>query len=198
MDRTRNRSRMGDQVAGSLDLVGRAGSGARITGWWGVKHLRPRQFIKGIIRPPLVLYEGRNHNLIVNTGLDELLDVGLSHAATQANWYIGLKDTGTPVAADTMASHASWATITPYSNASDPGWVDAGVSGQSADNSASTADFTINATDTVYGTFLKDNNTKGGATGLLFAVSDFAASRDVIDGDTLKVTATYTQADDGV
>jgi len=133
-------------------------------------------------------------NLVVNAGLDHLLDVTLSHASGTANWYVGLKDTGTPAAADTMASHGTWATISPYSDANDPEWVDAGVSSQSCDNSGSTADFSINATDDVYGAFLKDNNTVDSATGLLYAAGDFAAARSVESGDTLQVTATFTSA----
>jgi hypothetical protein len=54
-------------------------------------------------------------------------------------------------------------------------------------NSTSKAVFNINATDTVFGAFLKDNNTKGGATGTLFGAGDFAASRAVASGDTLNV-----------
>lgn len=192
------KGRAGDRMAASAELVGRISEGCLLHGLWRVQHYRPRPLVRGILRPPELLYDGQNHNIVVNTGLDELLDVGLSHAATTANWYIGLKDTGTPVAADTMASHASWATISPYSNATDPEWVDAGVSGQSVDNSASTADFTIDATDEVFGAFLKDSNTVDGAAGLLYGVGDFASSRNVISGDTLKVTATFTMADDGV
>lgn len=190
-----NRGRASSIVSAGMDLVGGASQRGLVRGIWRCQHLRPRPFIKGIIRLPTLLYDGLSSNLITNVGLDEFLDVGLSHAASEANWYMGLKDTGTPVAADTMASHASWATISPYSNANDPEWVDAGVSGQSVDNSASTADFTINATDEIFGAFLKNNNTVDSATGKLFSSTDFAASRNVINGDTLKVTATYTMAD---
>ena len=133
-------------------------------------------------------------NLVVNAGLDDSLDKHLKGSAYTAAWYVGLKDTGTPVAADTMASHASWATITPYSDATDPAATFGTVSGQSVDNSASKAVFNINATDTVFGAFLKDNSTKGGATGTLYGVGDFAASRGVANGDTLNVTITCTAA----
>ncbi len=190
-----NRGRASSIVSASMDLVAGASQRGLVRGIWRCQHFRPRPFINGIIRAPALLYDGLSPNLITNVGLDEFLDVGLSHATTEANWYMGLKDTGTPVAADTMASHASWATISPYSNATDPEWVDAGVSSQSVDNSASTADFSINATDEVFGAFLKNNNTVDGATGKLFSSTDFAASRSVINGDTLKVTATYTMAD---
>ena len=137
-------------------------------------------------------------NIVVNVGLDHLLDVTLSGGSQDTTWFVGLKDTGTPVAADTMASHSSWATISPYSDGTDPAWADAGVSSQSVDNSASPAAFNINATDEIFGAFLKDNSTVDGATGILYAVGNFASSRNVENGDTLNVTATFTMADDGV
>ena len=104
--------------------------------------------------------------------------------------FIGLKDTGTPAAGDTMASHAGWATITPYSNATDPGWTeDATASDEQVSNSSSPAVFNINATDTVFGAFLKTDNTKGGTAGTLIGAKDFAASQAVANLDTLNVTS---------
>jgi len=136
--------------------------------------------------------DGHFHNLVVNVGLDELLDAGLSNKTPTAAWYLGLKDTGSPAAGDTMASHGTWATISPYSNGTDPSWTDGGVSGQSVDNVGNEAQFNINATDDVYGAFLKDDSTVDVATGLLYAAGDFAAQRSVQSGDTLEVTATFT------
>jgi hypothetical protein len=129
-------------------------------------------------------------NLVVTAGRDKYLDATLKTGLASPAWYVGLKDTGTPVAADTMASHASWATITPYSNATDPAWTPGAVSAGSVDNSASKAVFNINATDDIYGAFMKDGSTKGGATGILLGVGDFGAARSVVSGDTLNVTVT--------
>jgi len=144
-----------------------------------------RQFPEG----RALVWRDAGRNLVVDTGIDYILECALSGTAQDTTFFVGLKDTGTPVAADTMASHASWATITPYSNATDPAWTedDTGTD-QTVSNSASPAAFSINATDEVFGAFLKDANTKGGATGLLVAVKDFAASVNVIDTDTLNVT----------
>lgn len=129
-------------------------------------------------------------NLVVTEGLNLILESTLTGGTRYTIWYVGLKDTGTPVAGDTMASHASWATITPYSNATDPAWTPGAVSDGSVDNSASKAQFNINATDDVYGAFLKSDNTKGGALGKLYGVGDFATARSVQSGDTLNVTIT--------
>lgn len=137
------------------------------------------------------------HNIWVNVGLDETLQRILKSSSYSSADFVALKDTGTPIAANTMGTHSEWATITPYSNATDPAYVLGSVSGQSVDNSASVAAFNINATDEVFGAFLKDNNTKGGTSGILLCVVDFAASRNVESGDTLNVTYTITSADDG-
>lgn len=129
-------------------------------------------------------------NLVVTAGRDKYLDATLKTGLASPLWYVGLKDTGTVDPADTMGSHAGWATITPYSNATDPAWTPGTISGGSVDNSGSKAVFNINAGDIVYGAFMKDNNTKGGTTGTLLGAGDFASPRSVESGDTLSVTVT--------
>ena len=180
---------IGVRFEGAVRARAALDAGARVRGRWAMECYGPDGVLK---------WREDFDNIVVNEGLDELLTMALATGSPEAAWYVGLKDTGTPAAADTMASHASWATITPYSDATDPLWVDAGVSGQSIDNSASKASFAINATEEVFGAFLKSNNTKGGSTGKLYAVGDFGTSRNVQSGDTLEVTATFTTADDGV
>ncbi len=133
-------------------------------------------------------------NKVVNTGLNDILDQYWNEGSGPA-LYVGLKDTGTEVLADIMTSHASWATISPYSNATDPQLLMAAASGQSIDNSASKAVFNIDATDEIFGAFVKDSNVVDVATGLLVSVEDFGASRNVVNLDTLNVTITITAAD---
>jgi len=127
-------------------------------------------------------------NLVVTAGRNALLDNTFNAAAGSVLWYIGLKDTGTILAADTMASHSGWATISPYSNANDPAWTKNGAASAGAmSNSSSKGVFNINATDDIYGAFLKDNNTVDSATGALFGGDDFASARSVVNLDTLNV-----------
>jgi hypothetical protein len=98
-------------------------------------------------------------------------------------------------AADTMASHAPWAEVTPYSNATRPAFTPGTISGGSVDNSGSKAAFTINATDNVFGCFMADSSTKGETASTLLGMGVFAgASRSVLSGDTLNVTITATMA----
>ena len=127
-------------------------------------------------------------NLVVTIGRNKLLDNTFNAVAADVNWFVGLKDTGTIVAADTMASHAGWATISPYSNATDPAWTKNGAASAGAmSNSSSKAVFNINATDEIFGAFLKDSNVVDVATGALFGGDDFGASRNVVNLDTLNV-----------
>ncbi len=129
-------------------------------------------------------------NLVVNVGLDEYLQRIYKSSGFTASDFVGIKATGSIVAGDTMASHAGWSELTIYSNANRPGFTPGAVSAQSVDNSASKAVFNINASGTVTGAFIADNNTKGGSTGILLGGGEFAASRSVGNGDTLNVTMT--------
>jgi len=136
-------------------------------------------------------------NLVVTAGLNKYLDATLKTGLASPAWYVGLVDNAgwtAYAAGDTMGSHTGWAEGTPYSNATRPAFTPGTISGGSVDNSASKAVFNINATLTVRGAFMTDNNTKGGTTGTLLGEGDFAAARSVISGDTLNVTVTCTAA----
>jgi hypothetical protein len=132
-------------------------------------------------------------NLITTAGANDALTQYLKGSAYTAAWYVGLyKGTGTLNVADTMASHAGWTDSTDFSNANRPTWTGGTASAGSIDNSASAAVFNINATATILGAYLVNNNTKGGTTGTLYGIAAFAASRAVVSGDTLTVTVTAT------
>jgi len=135
------------------------------------------------------------HNMVVNAGLDYLLSIGLAGGTQIASWYIGLTD-GTPTVAagDTLGSHTGWTEVTAYSEAARQAWTPGSVSGQSVDNSGSVATFTINAASTtVGGAFLA--SASSGTTGTLYAAGAFSGGDKTLgNGDTLQVTATFTNA----
>lgn len=139
-------------------------------------------------------------NLVVNAGLNYLLDVALSGGSQITSWYLGLINASPTIAAgDTMASHAGWTENTAYDEATREAWTDGGVSGQSVNNSGSPAVFTGSTNgQTLGGAFLTSVATKGDNTGTLYAAGTFSTPKNLDDGDTLTVTATFTQADDGV
>jgi hypothetical protein len=133
-------------------------------------------------------------NIVTDAGINYLLDAGLSGGTPITAWYVGLKGTGSVAAGDTLASHAGWSELTPYSG-NRLAWTDGGVSAKSVTNSASPASFAITGTATVTGAFLASAAT--GTSGTLFSVGDSASSKSVEADDTLNVTYTISGADDG-
>lgn len=180
-----------DTVTSGLVAGTRSGEGALALGRFTIQCYDKNGKLK---------WEAENHNLVVNTGLQYMAGVALNQAAnlvTQiSTWYIGLYGAGAsnaPAAGDTMASHAGWTEVVPYSNATRPQclFVAATLANPSvASNSSAAASFSIDATATVGGAFLVSNNTKSGTTGTLFSAADFSApgDRSVVSGDTLNVT----------
>jgi len=136
-------------------------------------------------------------NLVVNVGLDDSLDKHLKGSSYTAAFYVLLTD-GTPTvaAADTMASHAGWTEVTAYDEANRPTLTLGSVSGQSVDNSANKAVFTIDTNNTTMGGCgVTTNNTKGGSTGTLYGAGAFTAGDKTLDdNDVLNVQVTCTAA----
>lgn len=152
------------------------------------------QFDGQIIRNGKIIDEFSDKNLVVNEGLNSLLDI-MFHASTQiTTWYLGVFEGNyTPVATVTAATIASAATeSTAYTSATRPEYVEAAAASQSITNSASRASFTFNATKTIYGAFLVSNSTKSGTTGTLFSAARFATSKAVESGDELLLTYTFS------
>ena len=182
-----------DAVASALTQANSAGDSATAKGVYTMQCLDADGNLK---------WEARCPNLVVNEGLQDMNAQYFKGSAYTAAWYIGLYGaaaSNSPAAGDTMASHAGWTEIVPYSNATRPAatFGTATTANPSVQtNSASPASFTINATATVGGAFLVSNSTKSGTTGVLFSASDFTApgDRSVASGDTLNVTYTFSLA----
>ena len=134
-------------------------------------------------------------NLVTTVGKNKLLDMGfVTGSGGTPTWYVGLKGSGAPSSTDTMSSHAGWATLTPYSNSTDPAFTGATPGGGITDNSAAKATFNCNADADIFGCFMKNDATKGGTTGTLYGVGDATSSQHVINGSTLNVTVTLQLA----
>lgn len=128
-------------------------------------------------------------NKIPTAGLNHILSIVLAAGTQITAWYVGLKDSGSVVAGDTLASHGGWTEDANYSGnrkAFTPGAAAAG----SIDNSASKASFAITGTTTLYGAFLA--SAASGSSGTLLAAVDFSSSRAVVSGDTVTVQYTLT------
>ena len=135
-------------------------------------------------------------NLIVNEGLNDLLNVYLAAGTQSTTWYVGLF-TGnyTPLPTDTAASIASNATeCTAYSGGARQAWTPGAVSSQAVDNTASRATFTFTGPATVYGGFLVSSATRGGTSGTLYSAARFSSSKSVDSTYQLLVGIQLTQA----
>lgn len=136
----------------------------------------------------------KSHNLVVNQGLNHVLDVALHGVAAVNPWYVAIFEGNyVPLATDTAATIVAAATeCTAYTEATRPEYVEAAAATQSITNSASRATFTFNATKTIYGAFLTSVATKSATTGTLLAADKAATSKAVTSGDQLLVTYTLT------
>lgn len=135
------------------------------------------------------------HNLVVTAGLNKILDATFKTGLAAPAWYIGLKSTGTPDAADVMSSHATWTELVDYSAATRPAFTPGTVLAGSVSNAVSPAVFTASGSMTVAGFFLTTASDKSGTTGTLYGAASFSeGNRVMVSGDTLSVTATLTAA----
>lgn len=136
-------------------------------------------------------------NVVVDEGLDHVLDV-VFHGETQVDpWYVGIFEGDyTPDSDDTAANITSNSTeSTAYDESTRVEYEEAAADSQSITNSANTADFTINDTKTIYGAFLVSASAKSATTGTLMAASRFSASRPVVATDVLSITYTISAED---
>lgn len=187
-----DRNERGDVVTGHGIIMGAVGN-SNVGG--GASHEHHGHYIIECFRADGTLrWKDEVHNLVVNTGLDDILDKYWKGSTYTASHFVGLTD-GTPTiaAGDTMASHVGWVEITAYSEAVRQTLTLGAVASQSVDNSASKAVFSINGTTTVGGLFLSTDNTKGGTTGTLISAGAFTGGdRSVASGDTINATVTNT------
>lgn len=166
------------------------GEAVKAGGYFTIEHIRDGE----------VIYTEDTKNIVVDEGLEHILDVALSNGSQNSAWYIGIfKNNYTPIAGNVAATFPLSGTANEISTEIDettrPAWTEAGVSSKTITNSASPAVFTANTSVSVYGAFLVSTNTIGGTSGVLCAAAKFAAVRNLVSTDVLNVTYTLTIAD---
>jgi len=186
-----------DVVSGGLSCNTKAGEAAQASGKYHVECRDKDGNLK---------WTAESKNLVVNAGLRYMAGSALTSVTQITTWYLGLYGaaaSNTPAAGDTMASHAGWTEIAPYSNATRVAATLATATTANPSvvtNSASPAVFNINDTATVGGAFLTSSSRKtpnsGFDAGTLFSAADFGSpgDRSVVNGDTLSVTYTFSLA----
>lgn len=171
-------------------------SGVNIKGYWKMECFDPQGNLKWVEEA---------HNIVVNVGLDHLLDAVLHGATSSDPWYIGLIDNQSNVdiqAADTMASHAGWTENKNYTLENDTDdqrieYDNEAASSQSTTNSANKAAFKVDtASQIIAGAFLCDNQNRTQDTGILFCAVEFSGDKNADADDVLQVTYTISAADD--
>jgi len=154
------------------------------------------QYTGQLIRAGKIIDEWTDDNLVVNEGLNSLLNVQLGAGTQIGTWYLGLfQGNYTPVATDTASVIAANSTeASGYTAGARQPWVQAGASGQSITNTASRASFTFNyvSATSIYGAFLVSTATINGTSGTLFSAARFSTAKSVINLDQLLLTYTFT------
>lgn len=150
-------------------------------------------FLGQIKRDGQIIDEFEMHNLVVNEGLNHLLNVTFNGVTQVGTWYLGLFEGNyTPVSTLTAATVASSAVeCTAYASSTRPEFVEATSTAQSITNSANRASFVMNASKTVYGAFLVSSNAKNGTGGVLFSATRFSAAKVLENTDELLLTYTF-------
>jgi len=194
------RSKFGDRWGAQIERGAFYKHGFLAYSIWEVEHWRRKQ--RGALYDwQLVTPPDLSGNICTDEGLNALLDI-MFHAATQiTTWYVAIFESNTSPAAGTTYATPVYTESIAYDEATRPAFVEAAASSKSLTNSASKAEFTINATKTIYGGALVGGGT-GASTkadtaggGTLYCASQFGSSKSVVDDDIIKVTITINAAD---
>ena len=137
----------------------------------------------------LVKWTEEYTNLVTTVGKTDVIDKYFKGVTYSAAWFLGLKGAGTPVVADTLASHASWAEVNPYTGNRPAITFGTTTSGSNTATAVSYS-ITVAGPTTVAGAFVC--NAASGTAGTLYSAGDFSVSRSVIASDTLNVTLTVS------
>lgn len=145
------------------------------------------------LRNGKLAWEETIKNMVVNQGLDDVLDKYFMGDSYTAEHYLGLKGAGSVSANDTLTSHPGWSELAGYEGNRKKISYSGSVSGQalnSRNEQAST--FVINADQSIAGIIV--TTVASGTAGKLYGAANFPAVRNVFDGDQLVVALTFTQA----
>lgn len=149
-----------------------------------------------LIRGGAVIDYERTANIVPTEGLNFFLNSALTGGVAYSAWYVGIFENNyTPLAGDTMVTFlgGSKATeCTAYTSTNRISWVYDTVASGAISNTTTKAEFTMNATKTIYGGFLTQGQAKGATTGPLVSAVKFSAAKSVESGDILRILAGIT------
>jgi hypothetical protein len=147
-----------------------------------------------IVKDGVVVDAWEETNLMPTEGLNHVLNTVLKGGTPVTTWYCSLFEGNyTPLATDTAAAFPAAATeCTAYDEAARVAITFGTVAAGAVDNSAAKAEFTFNATKTVYGGAIQSVSGKGATTGALLSAVKFATAKSMEAGAVLRVTAGLT------
>lgn len=143
-------------------------------------------------------WEDQMHNLVVNTGLQDMNNKYFKGSSYTAGFFLGLitgpSSSTTYAAADTLASHAGWTEFTGYSGARKSMTFGTPTTAAPSviDTTGAPSSFAITGTGIIAGAFVC--TVASGTSGILFSEADFQSPGDraVVNGDTLNVSYTFS------
>ena len=144
-------------------------------------------------------------NVVVDEGLDHILNTEWRNQSQISTWYVVLFDSDTtPDGSETYATPVFTEVTTEVDEATRDTYDPAAPSSQTITNSASKGSYTFNTGATIYGAAIlggggaatTKGDTAGGGT--LSCAGRFASSRGVVDDDVINITYSIGADDDGV
>jgi hypothetical protein len=149
-----------------------------------------------IIRDGKVIDSFDEKNIVVDEGINHILNSVFHGDPQVTTWYVGIFEGNyTPVAGNTAATFPASATeCVAYTEAARQEFIEAASTAKSVTNSASKAAFSINATKTVYGCFLVSSSGKSSTLGTLMSAVRFSSAKALTSGDVLTVSYTINMA----
>lgn len=149
------------------------------------------RYLVEVVRDGIVVDSEVVDNLMPLEALNHVLGVTLKGTAQNASWYIGIFEGNfTPVGSEQAATIAAASTeCTTYAETTRVPFTSGAVSGGSVDNSASKAEFTMNANKTIYGGFLVSTAAKAATSGVVLSAVRFSSPKVLESGAILRVTA---------
>lgn len=149
-------------------------------------------YLVEVIRDGVVVDSEIVHNIVPLEGITHILNVVLKGGVQNTLWYVGVYSGNyTPSSTDTIALFpgAAGEVTTTYNETARPAWTGGTPTNGSVDNSASPAQFTSNAVQTIYGGFITSTSPKGSTSGVLLSAVKFASPKQLDGTSVLKVTA---------
>tara|TARA_Y100001956_G_scaffold30282_1_gene29873 strand:- start:16 stop:525 length:510 start_codon:yes stop_codon:yes gene_type:complete len=135
------------------------------------------------------------HNIMPQQAIDHVASLIRGGGATPiSGWYLGIfEDNYVPDGAVTAADLQSIVgESTAYDETERLPWTNSYDGSGFIGNTGSPAEFTMNASKTIYGGFIVSNATKGGTSGIVLSLARFSTAKTVEPGSVLRVTAGLT------